>query len=205
MPPRSCRARQPELGSGEEGTGAASLTCGCGCAAPRKLQTPRGPRPGSTWGGLCANSTSRGHGSSWSESVAPSPGAGRLNTQRLRSSPLRRCPCPPGPLSPSKEPAFRGRGSVEATNAGLHQGWSRGGPTAGAPPPFWKALLAGTSRGWLTPGTLSGSNKLTRRTPLVWGGRGALREFAQHESTILKTQRRLRPLEHGATATSTWS
>ena len=104
---------------------------------PRELQAPPWPtawqaRVGSTWGGLYGNSALRGHGSSWSESVAPSPGAGRLNTQRLRSSPLRRCPCPPGPLSPSEEPAFRGRGSFEVTNAGLRQGWSRGGPTAGA-------------------------------------------------------------------------
>ena len=140
MPPRSCRARQPELGSGEEGTGAASLTCGWrnrGCAAPPRAPGSPWPtawqaRVGSTWGGLYGNSALRGHGSSWSESVAPSPGAGRLNTQRLRSSPLRRCPCPPGPLSPSEEPAFRGRGSFEVTNAGLRQGWSRGGPTAGA-------------------------------------------------------------------------
>lgn len=77
-------------------------------------------------------------------------------------------------LSPSREPAFRGRGSFEVTNAGPHQGWSHGGHTPGCCAHPGRCSSQGRRGGSLTPGTPSGFTEVNQmyegRHP--WFGEG---------------------------------
>lgn len=98
---------------GRRGGAAASLTCGWRNSG--RVSSSASSRPPMARG--LAGRVSGTQGGSVAVvhygSVTPSPGAGRVNIQSLRSSPLaRRCPCPPRPsLHPGNLPSGAGGAS----------------------------------------------------------------------------------------------